>query len=106
MWWIGALIGLLLGLAGTGSAFIYAMLGAGVGALMQNMLDGKFDALKEANHTLHQQAATAVKDLRQTIARLEAKLSALEKELRDLRGIAPSAIQPRGQTETTAHSPP
>jgi uncharacterized membrane protein len=85
MWWIGALIGLALGLASPGSAFIYVVCGAAFGLIVQLVLGSRFETLSKSNQTLHEQAATAMHELRKTISTLEQKLKALEEELHHYR---------------------
>lgn len=86
MWWIGALIGLALGLASHyGSAIWYTVFGGVFGLLAKISLDSQFSALKKANMALHEQAAAAMNEVRATIARLEAKIKSLEAELQAVR---------------------
>ncbi|MFZ6801002.1 DUF2339 domain-containing protein [Undibacterium sp. Di24W] len=87
MWWIGALIGLALGLGvgGSGMAFIYTVCGAIFGLVVQINLSMRFDTLKKTNQTLHEQAAAALNELRKKISSLEQKIKSLEEELRAYR---------------------
>lgn len=109
MWWIGALIGLALGLGsgGSGTAFIYTVCGAIFGLVVQINLSIRFDTLKKSNQTLHEQAAAALNELRRTISSLEQKLKFLEEELRAYRSSSSSdkvQAAPNAVTETSAQA--
>jgi uncharacterized membrane protein len=107
MWWIGALIGLALGLASDyASALWYTIFGAVFGLLIKISLDSQFSALKKANMTLHEQAAAAMKDLRATIAKLEEKIKSLEAELQVVRSAkapADSSVTSTLDSVTATH---
>ncbi|TXI91213.1 MAG: DUF2339 domain-containing protein [Burkholderiaceae bacterium] len=94
MWWIGAIVGLALGLASDrGSAFAYGFFGLVFGMLAKISLESQLSKLKDANMTLHEQAAAAMRDLRATIAGLESKIARLEAELLRFKSQARDVVQ-------------
>lgn len=101
MWWIGALIGLALGLGSSGTALIYVLGGGIFGLILQMNLSTRFDALKKSNQTLHEQAAAALNELRKTITNLEQKLKTLEEELRAYRTSATNNAAPSATANVT-----
>ena len=92
MWWIGALVGLALGIVNEhASVFWYTVFGGIVGLLAKISIDSQISKLQKSNMTLHEQAAAAMKEMRATLAKLESKIKSLEAELHTLRtGASPT----------------
>lgn len=78
MWWLGALIGLALAWTGEGSALIFMICGAGLGAILKMNIDTQLDSLKKAQQKWQEQSNAHIDELKRIIAALERRLHGLE----------------------------